>query len=158
MSLRRATSDDAAALAAIQEEASRAGVPHVYPPDLYPFPREAVQERWRVYTAAGGWATIAGASDGFVAVDGEWLEAMYVLPSAWGSGLADELHAAALDQLRAHGATRAHLWVLELNGRARAFYERHGWQADGTTREVEFPPHPTDLGYALDLASADHRS
>ena len=156
MSLRRATVEDAAALAAIQEEASKAGVPHVYPPELYPFPRSAVEERWRVYTEAGGWATIA--DEGFVAVDGEWLEAMYVLPSAWGGGLADELHAAALDQLRAHGAMRARLWVLELNGRARRFYERHGWQPDGTTREVEFPPHPTDLGYALDLGSADHRS
>ena len=156
MSLRRATAEDAAALAAIQEEASKAGVPHVYPPELYPFPSKAVEERWRVYTEAGGWATLA--DEGFVAVDGEWLEAMYVLPSAWGSGLADELHAAALDQLRAHGAMRARLWVLELNGRARRFYERHGWQPDGTTREVEFPPHPTDLGYALDLGSADHRS
>ena len=156
MSLRRATPDDAATLAAIQEEASKAGVPHVYPPTLYPFPREAVRERWRVYTAAGGWAIVA--DDGFVAVDGEWLEAMYVLPSAWGGGLADELHAAALDQLRAHGATRARLWVLELNGRARSFYERHGWRPDGTSRVVEFPPHPIDLGYALDLDSADHRS
>ena len=156
MSLRRATSDDAAALAAIQEEASKAGVPHVYPPTLYPFPREAVQERWRTYTDAGGWATLA--DDGFVAVDGEWLEAMYVRPAAWGGGLADDLHAAALDQLRAHGAMRARLWVLELNGRARSFYERHGWRPDGTSRVVEFPPHPTDLGYALDLDSLDHRS
>jgi len=156
MSLRRATPDDAAALAAIQEEASKSAVPHVYPPTLYPFPRDAVQERWRVYTAAGGWATLA--DDGFVAVDGEWLEAMYVLPAAWGGGLADELHAAALDQLRAHGAMRARLWVLELNGRARSFYERHGWQPDGTSRVVEFPPHPIDLGYALDLDSADHKS
>ncbi len=156
MSPRRATSEDAALLATIQEEASKAGVPHVYPPTLYPFPREAVQERWRSYTSAGGWAVVT--DDGFVAVDGEWLEAMYVLPAAWGSGLADRLHAAALDQLRAHGAVRARLWVLELNGRARRFYERHGWRPDGTSREVEFPPHPTDLGYALDLGSADHRS
>ena len=156
MSLRRATAEDAADLAAIQEEASKAGVPHVYPPELYPFPRDAVQERWRIYTAAGGWATRDDA--GFVAVDGDWLEAMYVRPAAWGSGLADELHAAALDQLRAHGAVRARLWVLALNGRARRFYERHGWRADGTERVVEFPPHPIDLGYALDLDSADHRS
>jgi GNAT superfamily N-acetyltransferase len=156
VSLRRASSDDATLLATIQEEASKAGVPHVYPPTLYPFPRGAVQERWRAYTAAGGWAMLT--DEGFVAVDGEWLEAMYVLPAAWGRGLADQLHAAALDQLRAHGAMRGRLWVLELNGRARRFYERHGWQPDGTSREVEFPPHPTDLGYALDLGSTDHRS
>jgi GNAT superfamily N-acetyltransferase len=156
VSLRRATTDDAAVLAAIQEDASKAGVPHVYPPTRYPFPRAAVQERWRAYTTAGGWAVLA--DDGFVAVDGEWLEAMYVLPAAWGRGLADELHAAAVDQLRAHGAMRARLWVLELNARARRFYERHGWRPDGTSRVVEFAPHPIDLGYALDLGSTDHRS
>jgi RimJ/RimL family protein N-acetyltransferase len=41
--------------------------------------------------------------------------------------------------------------VLEENGRARRFYERLGWRADGTSRVVEFPPNPTDLGYSLEL-------
>ena len=97
--------------------------------------------------------------DGFVAVDAPWLEAIYVLPDRLGRRA--RRRAARLPrstQLRARGATRARLWVLELNGRARSFYERHGWRADGTSRVVEFPPHPTDLGYALDLDSADHRS
>jgi putative acetyltransferase len=148
--VRAATAADAATLAAIQEEASRAGVPHVYPPALYPFPTEAVRERWRRYTEAGGWALLAG-DDGFVAVAEPWLEAIYVRPAAWGSGLAGELHDAAVEELRARGVDRARLWVLERNDRARRFYERRGWQPDGTSRVVEFPPHPLDLGYALDL-------
>jgi hypothetical protein len=41
--------------------------------------------------------------------------------------------------------------VLEGNTRARRFYERRGWSEDGTSRIVEFPPHPIDLGYALEL-------
>jgi len=148
--VRRATTDDAELLAAIQEEASRAGVPHVYPPELYPFPVDAVRERWRGYTEAGGWALLAG-DDGFVAVEEPWLEAIYVRPAAWGSGIAGELHEAAVAELRRRGVERARLWVLERNDRARRFYERRGWRPDGTTRVVEFPPHPIDLGYALDL-------
>ena len=135
---------NAEVLAEIQEEASLAGVEHIYPPDLYPFPRDAVRARWAAFD---GWTRVE--RDGFVAVVDGWLEAMYVRPRAWGSGLADELHAAAAGELRRRGTERGRLWVLEENGRARRFYERHGWQADGTNRVVEFPPHPIDLGYEL---------
>jgi GNAT superfamily N-acetyltransferase len=148
--LRRATATDAPTLAALQEEASRVAVPHVYPPELYPFPTEAVQERWRRFTADDGWAVLAG-DDGFAAVRPPWLEALYVHPSAWGTGVAATLHDAAVAELRAQGVTGARLWTLERNERARRFYERHGWRPDGTSRVVEFPPHPIDLGYALDL-------
>jgi GNAT superfamily N-acetyltransferase len=134
---------DAALLAEIQEEASLAGVADVYPPELYPFPTAAVQERWRRFD---GWALVD--PDGFVAVEDGWLEAMYVRPAAWGTGLADRLHAAAVEELARRGDS-ARLWVLEGNRRARRFYERHGWVPDGTSRVVEFPPHPTDLGYRL---------
>jgi GNAT superfamily N-acetyltransferase len=147
--LRRATAADAATLAAVQEEASRAGVAHVYPPELYPFPTEAVRERWRRFTEDGGFAVMTG--DGFAAVAEPFLEAIYVRPSSWGGGLAVTLHDAAVEELRARGVTRARLWVLAENARARRFYERLGWRPDGTSRVVEFPPNPIDLGYAREL-------
>jgi GNAT superfamily N-acetyltransferase len=152
VSVRRAGPDDALTLARIQEEASLAALAHIYPPDRYPFPTEAVVDRWRSFTASGGW--IALGPDGFIAVEPPWLEAMYVRPRAWGSGLAAELHAAAVAELRARGVDAARLWVLEHNVRARRFYERHGWRADGTSRVVEFPPNPTDVGYTLALSTA----
>jgi ribosomal protein S18 acetylase RimI-like enzyme len=37
---------------------------------------------------------------------------------------------------RTSGATAATLWVLKTNQRARHFYERHGWVADGTQKNV----------------------
>ena len=135
---------DADLLAEIQEEASLAGAAHIYPPELYPFPAEAVRARWRAFD---GWAVVE--PDGFAAVVDGWLEALYVRPAAWGTGLADRLHASAEAELRRRGTPRARLWVLEGNGRARRFYERHGWRPDGTSRVVEFPPHPLDLGYEL---------
>ena len=147
MTLRRATPADSAFLAEVQEAASLAGLAHVYPPERYPFPNDAVRRRWEVFTSAGGWAVRS--DHGFVAVSGCWLEALYVLPQAWGTGHADDLHDAAVEELRRLAVERARLWVLEENARARRFYERHGWRADGTSRVVEFPPNPTDLGYTL---------
>jgi hypothetical protein len=35
--------------------------------------------------------------------------------------------------------------------RARRFYERRGWHADGSERGVPFPPHPLDVGYTKEL-------
>jgi putative acetyltransferase len=150
VSLRRATSADAETLAEIQEEASVAGVSHVYPPKRFPFPTAAVQDRWRRFTDAGGWAMLS--ADGFAAVEEPWLEALYLRPAAWGSGLAVVLHDLAVAELRARGVGEARLWVLEQNRRARRFYERLGWRADGTSRIVEFPPNPIDLGYTLELS------
>jgi len=59
---------------------------------------------------------------------------MYVLPEMWGHGVGDALMQAAEAQLLELGLPDAHLWVLEANGRARRFYARHGWSADGAER------------------------
>jgi ribosomal protein S18 acetylase RimI-like enzyme len=61
------------------------------------------------------------------------------------------LHDAALEQLRADGYERCHLWVLEDNPRARRFYERMGWRLNDRTRVVEYPPHPIDVSYSIEL-------
>jgi GNAT superfamily N-acetyltransferase len=137
-------------LAEIQEAASLAGLAHIYPPERYPFPREAVLERWRSYT---GEIFLDPQHRGFSAIGDEWLNGLYVRPEWWGSGVAGELHDRAVAALREAGVATARLWVLEANGRARRFYERRGWAPDGSTRVVEYPPHPLDVGYSLDLGS-----
>jgi GNAT superfamily N-acetyltransferase len=142
--------DDFELLAAIQEAASLAGLAHIYPPAEYPFPREAVRERWR---SSEDEIFVDPEGRGFAAVQGEWLNGLYVRPEAWGTGVAAELHDRALEALRRAGVERARLWVLEENHRARRFYERRGWAPDGTSRVVEYPPHPLDVGYALELGA-----
>ena len=72
------------------------------------------------------------------------LKDLYVVPQAWGSGVAGALHETALDWLRDR-ASEAILWVGEANARARRFYEREGWSADGETRES--PLGPRELRY-----------
>jgi GNAT superfamily N-acetyltransferase len=57
--------------------------------------------------------------------------ALYALPSHWGRGLGRALLEVVTGDLRAHGATGIALWVVEGNDRARRFYERQGFVADG---------------------------
>ena len=153
--LRRAGDADVEAIAAIQEAASVTGFAHVFPPDRYPFPLQSVRERWSASLSDSGTTVIlaeeAGRPLGFASVVPGWLDALYVLPVRWGSGTAALLHDHALALLRKLGSPQAQLWVLEENERARRFYERRGWQANGKTRVVPFPPHPIDVGYTVML-------
>jgi GNAT superfamily N-acetyltransferase len=74
------------------------------------------------------------------------LRNLYVVPEAWGSGVAAALHGTALDWMRAR-AGEAVLWVGEANGRARRFYEREGWRVDGKRRDSSLGP--PELRYRL---------
>lgn len=65
------------------------------------------------------------------------LWAMYVDPASWGTGVGDALMATTLEELNHLGTTTAFLWVLEGNGRARRFYERHGWRQDDQIKTFE---------------------
>lgn len=88
-----------------------------------------------------------------VAEVGEIL-AFYLDPTVFGSGGADLLMSAALVALRAADFTTATLWVLGTNARARRFYERRGWQPDGTGKLHDWGAFvATDLRYGIDLVS-----
>lgn len=56
---------------------------------------------------------------------------LYLLPDYWGSGYGGQLLQAAVDGLAELGYTYVFLWVLEENMRARAFYEKFGFQNSG---------------------------
>ena len=82
-------------------------------------------------TATSSGSRRAGASrdeDAACPVSGE-LYAIYVLAAHYGSGAGQALLDAAI------GRAAASLWVLEDNPRARAFYERNGFRADGTVKD-----------------------
>jgi GNAT superfamily N-acetyltransferase len=153
--IREARLGEADLLAAVQERASVAALAHIFPPELYPYPRAAVQARWIAAADDPGKRTLLALSEdepvGAACVGAEWLDGLYVVPARWGTGLADELHDRALEVVRELGSERCHLWVLEDNARARRFYERHGWQENGETRVVPYPPNPLDVGYTLDF-------
>jgi GNAT superfamily N-acetyltransferase len=70
--------------------------------------------------------------------DGE-IYGIYVDPTAWSTGIGTILLAAAEQRMTDAGHTRAHLWVLDGNDRADAFYARNDWAADGATKVEERP-------------------
>jgi GNAT superfamily N-acetyltransferase len=58
---------------------------------------------------------------------------LYVQPAAQGRGVGTSLGLAA-GRLSRSGAGSLTLWALENDPRARTFYERRAWQADGARR------------------------
>jgi GNAT superfamily N-acetyltransferase len=150
-----ASAREAAELAGIQERASIGALAHVFPPERYPFPRKQVRERWEAYLEDPDVRVLVAEEEGRIVglacVKPDWLEALYVDPRRWTTGIGSALHDHALEHLRTLGATQCHLWVLEENATARRFYERRGWRRDGSTRVVPYPPHPLDVGYTREL-------
>jgi ribosomal protein S18 acetylase RimI-like enzyme len=79
--------------------------------------------------------SLAGPSrDDDATADTAELYAIYVHPEHQGRGEGRALHDRAITMLRAEGYRLATLWVLTTNERARGFYERMGWHADGATK------------------------
>jgi GNAT superfamily N-acetyltransferase len=64
------------------------------------------------------------------------LQGFYIHPEAWGSGAAVAL-IEACHATFAERFTKASLWVLRDNPRARRFYERHGWSCGSGDEIVE---------------------
>jgi GNAT superfamily N-acetyltransferase len=62
------------------------------------------------------------------------LVAMYVRPGHWRAGAGSALMGAALERLVGLPYGEAVLWTFKENGRAIAFYERHGWELDGAEK------------------------
>ncbi|TAJ99176.1 MAG: GNAT family N-acetyltransferase [Chloroflexota bacterium] len=70
--------------------------------------------------------------------------AIYLAPGARGRGVGRALMDAALEALEASGFSTAILWVLTANEPARRFYERAGFQLDGTARDLDFDGTPVE--------------
>jgi putative acetyltransferase len=154
--VRAARPDEVEALLGIQQAASVAAFRHIFPPARYPFPAGRLRERWQAALGAAEGCVLVAECDGLpvgvVQVAPERLDGLFVVPCAWGSGVAALLHDAALHALRGWGCGCCRLSVLEENHRARRFYERRGWRLDGRRTRTPFPPHPPMVGYTLTLA------
>lgn len=88
------------------------------------------------WIVVGDEGSVAGVAHACVARDADApqpleLALIYLLDVAKGSGIADRLLQMAI------GDAPAYLWVLAANVRAQAFYRRHGFEPDGTTKPLD---------------------
>jgi GNAT superfamily N-acetyltransferase len=72
------------------------------------------------------------------------VEALYVLPGRWRSGIGSALMATAERRLVDRGYQEAVLWVLADNERGRHFYQATGWRPDGAVKSLEIGGRPLD--------------
>ncbi|UOB09217.1 GNAT family N-acetyltransferase [Streptomyces sp. HP-A2021] len=84
-----------------------------------------------------GWACHGPYRDGELRTCDAELYAIYVHPGHVGRGAGQALLAESVVRCAAAGHSRLLLWVLKENGRARRFYERAGFQADGAEEPFE---------------------
>jgi GNAT superfamily N-acetyltransferase len=148
--VRPAGPEDAAALAEVHTRTWQAAYEHVFGTErLATLDLDERRERWEerlttpatrgIYVAEHDGRVVAFATAGpsrDTAEEGE-LYAIYALPEVWGTGAGPALMGAVIESFREAGFRTAVLWVLEDNPRARRFYEREGWAADGKRREEE---------------------
>lgn len=135
--LRPATSADLPSVAEIYLAARDAAPmpPTVHPPDEV----RAWVNTWDLTRCTVWLALEDGAPIGFAQVTPTWLDGLYVLPSAQGSGAGSAL----LDQVKRERPDGFGLWVFEMNGPAREFYRAHGLveleRTDGSANEEREP-------------------
>jgi GNAT superfamily N-acetyltransferase len=151
--LRRAGVEDAAALATVHVRSWRFAYRDFLPAAYLASLDEArhAERYWRpalegARPSSATWlAEAGGAPIGLVAIEGPegvpageealpgcgYVHHIHVVPEHLGTGVGALLWRTALEAIRVAGHRDATLAVYEPNARARAFYEAHGWRADG---------------------------
>ena len=134
--LRGATPSDLDAVAQVWHAGWRDGHLGHVPSALLPHRtlqhfRERVPPRLQATTVA----TIGSAVVGFVVVQDDEIEQVYVAEGRRGSGVAEALLARA-ERIVAERHHRAWLAVVAGNARARRFYQRNGWRDTGA---IDYP-------------------
>lgn len=149
--IRRATLEDAPAIAALHVRSFHHAYPDIVPDEiLAEVTLEERLEKWERWLGpdAPGPACVAETDSrifGFCGLSGPLLRSLHVEPAAQGAGLGSSLLVWGESTLRDEGFDRGELLVFAANGLARTFYEKHGWSTDG---EV-VPGEPSDWAPAL---------
>lgn len=139
LTLRLAGHEDVPAVAQLFLEARRAAVPTM-PPQVHTEREVVAYHQERVDAGEELWvAEQAGLLVGYLHVDGNWLDALYVRPGHTGRGTGTEM-LELVKSLRPDGFA---LWVFESNEPARRFYRRHGLieleHTDGSANDERSP-------------------
>jgi RimJ/RimL family protein N-acetyltransferase len=171
--LRRATPDDAPALAAIHvdswREAYRGLVPDSF---LESLDRERRAARLRDFLDTTGHETYVVEVDGHIVghltvgpcrdedlddrTIGE-IWGIYLAPTHWRRGIGTEVTRRAEEILSERALRQIVLWVFAGNRRGRSFYETLGYAADGAAKVIDVGAPLSAVRYRKMLASPPHR-
>lgn len=175
VTVREAVPGDAGEIARTHIATWRAAYAHVFPPgylaSLDPADWAERRRKWllkappsnRTYVAIDDDALVGHASSGAFRLPegttdpriGE-VYAINVVPARWSAGVGLALMRASVAHLTGIGFTEIRLWVLERNPRARRFYERFGFAADGHSDTYTVDPAGPDPGRATELRYTLH--
>jgi GNAT superfamily N-acetyltransferase len=78
-----------------------------------------------------GFASVGSCKDEVGAEGSGKIFSLYLHPLAWGAGVSKLLLNWCEQTLVARSCTSCRLWVVDINARARRFYEKHGFVLDG---------------------------
>ena len=136
--IRPAREEDAVAVAQVHIDARNTAMPWL--PVIHTF--EETVRFFGEFVIAHQTVLVAELEEGvvgFIAIEGEWVEHLYIAPASQGIGIGDALLQRA-KELHPDGLM---LWTFERNHRARAFYEKRGFVAveftDGARNEERTP-------------------
>jgi ribosomal protein S18 acetylase RimI-like enzyme len=135
--IRKATTSDIPALINIHNQARRSGMPwlpqlHSHASDLNFF-ENRVLPNYHVHIYEQDDRAV-----GYIALDTDWIEQLYLLPEVWRMGIGSKLLALGLRDV-----SYRQLWVFKQNATAQAFYKSHGFvpveETDGSNNEEGCP-------------------
>jgi len=79
------------------------------------------------------------------------IHAIYLLDDYWDKGYGRQLMEFAMENLKEMGFREIVIWLLDENSRARRFYEKFGFEADGTTKEIDLSETLIEIRYVLTI-------
>lgn len=160
--IRRARPGESKLLTRLERAASEDALAHIFPPQEYPYPVNAIAQRWRQLLSNRLTHTyvleVRESPVGYVAFDAETVHHLGVAPDHTRRGYGSTLLEFACMEIYAGGAREAFCWVLTNNHTARAFYRALGWNETGERTKSEFPPHPQSIQLARRNPHAPRRS
>ena len=129
MEIRKAVPGEAGLLAALWLRSRSASIPSIPPTahtdeEVHQWFEEVVLPTCKVWVADSGGAAIA-----LMVLNQEWIDQLYVDPTATGRGIGGAL----LEHAKRLRPTGLKLWTFQSNLDARRFYEAHGFVAAAMT-------------------------
>lgn len=164
--IRKATIEDAYALAKILSESWASAYKHIIPPaelarqcdpdnNFNRFRTMLQAPRGEFYIALDG--DIACGEFMFCESRDEDLPgfaeivSIYTIEQYWGRGLGCAMMKTALNKIMEFNFSDVFLWVFKENVRARKFYEKFGFALDGTEKNSHFTNKAAEVRYTLKL-------